>query len=109
LILLGKVADAGDVEDHDRVHRMLPHRAKRAVIHNLHQRKKPDPRRHKNDGRALPGKLRGPNDSGCENRRGDEGIRTQQNAEREQAERQCLDRHAQLGRAIGDDESKYGR
>ena len=43
LVLLGEVADAAEVEHHDRLQRMLPRRAERAVIDHLHQREKTQP------------------------------------------------------------------
>ena len=52
------MADAAEIEDHDRLQRMLPGRAKRAVVDHLHQAQKTPPwPRHKHDRRALPGKL----------------------------------------------------
>ena len=47
LVLLGEMADAAEVEDHDRVQRMLPRGMKHAVIDELHQSEQRDPDRHK--------------------------------------------------------------
>jgi hypothetical protein len=57
LVLPGEVADAAEVEYHDRLQRMLSRRAERAVIHDLHQREKSHHRRDEQDRRALPGHL----------------------------------------------------
>src|ERR1700712_960079 len=53
LVLPGEVADAAEVEYHDRLQGMLPRRAERAVIHSLHQREKPHHRRDEQDRGAL--------------------------------------------------------
>ena len=66
---------------------MLARGMQHAVVDKLHQAEQRDPNWHKSYGRALPGKLPRPQDRGGKNRRGGKRVRTQQNAEREQAQR----------------------
>ena len=87
---------------------MLPRRAERAVIDHLHQRKKSRHRRDEQDRRALQGHLRRPGDVSGEDRRGDQRIRTQQDAEGAQRKRQRLRRHAKARVAFGGSESDRG-
>ena len=53
LVLLGEMADAAEVEHHDRLQRVLPRHAERAVIDHLHQGKKSHHGRDEQDRRPL--------------------------------------------------------
>ena len=90
LVLLGEVADAAEVEYHDRLQGMLPRRAECAVIHHLHQCKKSRHRRDEQYRSALPGRLRRPSDVSGEDGSCDQRVRTQQNAQRAEHKRQHL-------------------
>ena len=60
LVLLAEVADAAEVEHDDRMQRMLPRRAQRAVVDELHQREESRHGRDEQDRAAPEGNLRRP-------------------------------------------------
>ena len=99
LVLLGEMADAAEIEDHDRLQRMLADGSQRAVVDNLYQAKKHRHGGHEHDGRSLPAKLIGPDRISGEQRRRDKCIRAQQDAKAAQRKRERLKRQARNGAA----------
>ena len=86
------MTDAAEIEDHDRLQRMLADGSQRAVVDNLHQAKKHRHGRHEHDRRSLPAKLVRPDRVRGEHRRRDQSVRAQQNAKATQCERKRLKR-----------------
>ena len=101
LVLPGEVADAAEVEYHDRVQRMLSRCAERAVIDQLAPaRKNPAIAGTNRIAVRFQDICRRPDDVSGKDGRGDQRIRTQQDAEGAQRKRQHLHRPCETARRI---------
>ena len=95
LIFSRKVSDAAEIENQNRVQRILPLGVENAVVDERDKRIEQDDGRQKDDGHAPDIETHGPDDIGGKKRRGENRIRPQQHAERDQEQRQCLDKQPQ--------------
>jgi len=82
------------------VQRILPLGVENAVIDERDKCIEQDDGRQKDDGHAPDIEAHGPDDIGGEKRRGENRVRSQQHAERDQEQRQRLDKQPQPGRAL---------
>ncbi len=74
------MTNPAEIENHDRMQRVLPRRAEHAVVDKLHEPKKDDDRRNERHQEALPVKPRRPDDVGCKDRRRDQRVGPEQHA-----------------------------
>jgi len=90
LVLFCEVTDAAEVEDHDRLQRMLSRRTESAVVDKLNDRKEAEHRRDEQNSGSAQRKLAGPDQIGRKDRRREQGIRPQQHAYGNKCEREQL-------------------
>ena len=86
------MGDAAEIEDRDRVQRILPLRVENAVIDERDERVERNEGGQEEDRRSFQIEAHGPNDIGGKKRRRDHGIGPQQHAECDQQQRQGLKR-----------------
>src|SRR3954466_8516992 len=74
LVFFREVADAAEIEDHDRLQRMLSFRIQDTVVNELHDAKQTKHRRNVENGCFAQGDLRQPNNVSSKYRRSQQGV-----------------------------------
>ena len=103
------MGDAAEIEDRDRVQRILPLRVENAVIDERDERVERNERGQEENRGSFQIEAHGPNDIGGKKRRRDHGIGPQQHAERDQEQRRGLNGRAQARGSIGRREGEHRR
>jgi len=89
LILLRKIRDGAEIEDHERMKRVLAVHVQNSVVDDLNEPIAGEQRGNEQERRSLPRESRRPCHVGDEQRRRNNGIGPQQNSEPDQNKRQC--------------------